>query len=60
MNGLLKSFLHILFQVYPECPIGFVADERPLDEDDEEVAGVIDDQQPVQEQTTAKNEGQLL
>ncbi|OQR66734.1 hypothetical protein BIW11_13960 [Tropilaelaps mercedesae] len=46
-------------KVYPECPIGFVADERPLDDDDEEVAGVIDDQQPSIQQV-AKDEEQLL
>jgi len=47
-------------KVYPECPIGFVADERLLDEDDEEVAGVIDDQQPSQQQNSSKDEEQLL
>lgn len=30
-------------KTYSECPIGFVADERPLEEDEEEIAGVLDD-----------------
>lgn len=46
-------------QVYPECPIGFVADERPLDDDDEEIVGVIDEQPP-QQQTAPKDDQDFL